>query len=36
MLLKENALGGHIYHIYEDPEMSFSGIKDILVKAANG
>ncbi len=36
MILNENALGGHIFHIYEDPEMSFYGIKDILVKAAGG
>jgi hypothetical protein len=36
MLLTEGGLAGHIYHIYEDPNISFFAIKDIIVKTGNG
>jgi FAD synthase len=36
MILLENALGGHINHIYDDPDMKFGDIKNIMVAAASG
>lgn len=36
MLLTEGGLAGHIYHIYEDPNITFYNIKDIIVKAGQG
>ena len=29
-------LAGHMYHLYENPELTFGEIKDIFAKAANG
>ena len=29
-------LAGHMYHLYENPELTFGEIKDIFTKAANG
>lgn len=36
MILLENALGGHINHIYDDPNLTFGQIKEIMVAAAEG
>ena len=35
-LLKEGGLAGHMSHLYEDPYLTFSQIKDVLTKASEG